>query len=126
MIDEKSASGAEALAAALNYHLDEIVTLYGNTTYGKGSAQKTYYFDDGTYFHYTYALWYTPAGVTVNYTGVDPEIYDVNIGVSSIRFDGIELGLYDYGSHVLGVQILLKRILETPILTSYISGSTPV
>ena len=110
MIDENSASGAEALAAALNYHLDDIVTLYGNKTYGKGSAQKTYYFSDGTYFHYTYALWYTPAGETINKVGVSPEVYDANLGISSLSFSGVELKKYDYGNNVLYVQALLNSL----------------
>lgn len=110
LIDSMSASGAEALAAALNYHLDEIVTLYGETTYGKGSAQKTHYFSDGTYFHYTYALWNTPAGNTINHIGVDAEISDVNAGISSISIYDKELKLYDYGEEVLSIQKLLKTL----------------
>ena len=108
MIDENSASGAEALSAALNYHLNNLVTLYGNTTYGKGSAQKTYYFEDGTYFHYTYALWNTPSGKTINHLGVKPEVFDVNEGISSLTMYDKELDLYDYGQEVLSVQKFLK------------------
>lgn len=115
LIDENSASGAEALAAAMNYHLDDIVTLYGNTTYGKGSAQKTYYFSDGTYFHYTYALWQTPAGYTINHKGVEPEIVSKNEGISSLEIYNKELELYDYGDEVLSIQKFLQ-------LEGYYSG----
>ena len=108
LIDENSASGAEALSAALDYHLDDIVTLYGNTTYGKGSAQKTYYFEDGTYFHYTYALWETPAGYTINKKGVEPEIVSKNTGISSLDIYMNELELYDYGEDVLSIQKFLN------------------
>ena len=110
LIDENSASGAEALSAALDYHLEDIVTLYGNTTYGKGSAQKTYYFDDGTYFHYTYALWNTPYGNTINHIGVAPEVESINKGISSITFYDEELELYDYGIEVLSIQKMLKLL----------------
>lgn len=110
MIDDDSASGAEALAAALDYHLDDIVTLYGDTTYGKGSAQTTYTFNDGTYFHYTYALWYTPEGKTINKIGVVPEVFDINEGISSIDFSGVEVGLYDYGEDVSCIQNILKHL----------------
>lgn len=109
LIDENSASGAEALAAALDYHLDDIVTLYGNTTYGKGSAQKTISFSDGTYFHYTYALWNTPDGTSINKIGVAPEIESKNTGISSLAYQGVELELYDYHSDVLLVQTILKN-----------------
>ena len=49
LINNNSASGAEALSAALNENLGDVVDLVGVTTYGKGSAQKTIYFTDGTY-----------------------------------------------------------------------------
>ena len=110
LIDENSASGAEALSAALDYHLDDIVTLYGNTTYGKGSAQKTYHFDDGTYFHYTYALWNTPFGNTINHIGVAPEVESVNTGISHLKIYNKELNLYDYGEEVLSIQRLLNML----------------
>ena len=110
LIDDMSASGAEALAAALNYHLDDIVTLYGDKTYGKGSAQKTYTFSDGTYFHYTYALWNTPSGNTINHIGVLPEVESKNTGLSSITIYNKELELYDYGEEVLGIQKFLKKL----------------
>lgn len=110
LIDSMSASGAEALAAALNYHLNDIVTLYGTTTYGKGSAQKTYHFNDGTYFHYTYALWNTPFGNTINHIGVSPEVESVNTGISSIDIYDKELKLYDYGEEVLSIQKFLKKL----------------
>lgn len=110
LIDENSASGAEALAAALNYHLDDKVTLYGNTTYGKGSAQKTVAFSDGTYFHYTYALWNTPSGNTINKVGVEAEVKKVNTGISTLSFSGTELKLYDYGNDVLSLQKILSEL----------------
>ena len=116
LIDENSASGAEALAAALDYHLDDIVTLYGNTTYGKGSAQTTYTFKDGTYFHYTYALWYTPGGYTINKIGVKPEITIQNNGISTMKFSGVQVNLYDYGEDVLYIQKFLAKLgYETPL-----------
>lgn len=112
LIDDMSASGAEALASALNYHLDDVVTLYGDITYGKGSAQKTHDFGDGTYFHYTYALWNTPYGETINKKGVDPEIESINKGISSLefKFTTQEIKLHDYGEGVLNLQMLLKKL----------------
>ena len=109
LIDDMSASGAEALSAALNYHLDSIVTLYGEKTYGKGSAQKTYMFDDGSCFHYTYALWNTPEGKTINHKGVLPEVESVNKGISSYTIEGREMKLYDYGNDAGIVQIILQK-----------------
>ena len=124
MIDENSASGAEALAAAINYHLDDVVTLYGDVTYGKGSAQTTYTFNDGTYFHYTYALWYTPEGKTINKIGVVPEVYDINEGISSLGFVTEESCLYDYGDKVKGVQKLLKSLGYDLVVHSFFDEET--
>lgn len=107
LINKNSASGAEAMAAAMNYHLNDIVTLYGEKTFGKGSAQKTHYFQDGTYFHYTYALWNTPEGTTINKTGVQPEIINENKGISSAEVYDECLELYDQGKEVLGIQEFL-------------------
>jgi carboxyl-terminal processing protease len=109
LIDSQSASGAEALSAALNYHLDDIVTLYGETTYGKGSAQKTLPLGDGTYFHYTYALWNTPSGKTINKVGVTPEVSSINTGISSMSYGGLTLELYDYHKDILVLQTILKN-----------------
>ena len=81
LINNNSASGAEALSAALNENLGDVVDLVGVTTYGKGSAQKTIYFTDGTYFHYTYALWFTPNGNSIQKVGVAPEREYVGSGL---------------------------------------------
>ena len=110
LIDSDSASGAEALAAALDYHLEDVVTLYGETTFGKGSAQTTYYFKDGTYFHYTYALWYTPQGVTINHVGIDPEVNVENENMFKITLYNKELELYDYGVEVESIQKILTKL----------------
>ena len=115
LIDKNSASGAEALAAAMDYHLNNVV-LYGETTFGKGSAQKTYHFEDGTYFHYTYALWKTPFNETINHKGVNPHVYDINSGISSISLYEGEFSLYDYGDGVKSIQNILKK-------TGYYTGT---
>ena len=111
LIDRNSASGAEALAAAMDYHLNNVI-LYGETTYGKGSAQKTYHFEDGTYFHYTYALWKTPADKTINHIGVAPSVgyEDVNEGISSVTLYNKEYKLYDYGDGVGAIQTILNKL----------------
>ena len=54
LVDKESASGSEALAGALSYHLNN-VTLYGDKTYGKGSAQKTYTFNSSVDYNVTIA-----------------------------------------------------------------------
>lgn len=110
LINENSASGAEALAAALNDNLGDKVDLYGSTTYGKGSAQKTIYFTDGTYFHYTYALWYTPSGETIHKVGVSPEITYVGSGIHLLAFNKVTLKENDYGEDVKNLQQIMKEL----------------
>lgn len=110
LINNGSASGAEALSAALNENMNDIVELVGVTTYGKGSAQKTVYFIDGTYFHYTYALWYTPNGNSINKVGVSPEtVYEGN-GIHLLNFSKIALKKNDYGVNVYNLQIIMKEL----------------
>lgn len=108
LINNNSASGAEAFSAAMNEHLNDVVELIGVTTYGKGSAQKTVYFSDGTYFHYTYALWYTPSGNTINKVGVAPETVYTGNGTHLIAFNKVVLEENNYGEDVRNLQQILK------------------
>lgn len=110
LINNGSASGAEALPAALNENLGDIVDLVGVTTYGKGSAQKTIYFTDGTYFHYTYALWFTPNGNSIQKVGVAPEREYVGSGLHLMEFSGRTLKRNDYGIDVYNTQIMMKTL----------------
>ena len=110
LINNNSASGAEALSAALNENLGDVVDLVGVTTYGKGSAQKTIYFTDGTYFHYTYALWFTPNGNSIQKVGVAPEREYVGSGLHLMNFSGITLKRNDYGTDVYNIQVIMKTL----------------
>lgn len=110
LINNGSASGAEALSAALNENLNSKVELVGVTTYGKGSAQKTVYFTDGTYFHYTYALWFTPEGNKINKIGVSPEDVYEGSGIHLLDFNGALLEENNYGEDVKNLQIILKTL----------------
>ena len=110
LINNGSASGAEALSAALNENMGDVVDLVGVTTYGKGSAQKTMYFTDGTYFHYTYALWYTPNGETIHKKGVAPEVEYTGSGIHLLDFAKVELEKNDYGNNVYNLQAIMKKL----------------
>ena len=110
LINNNSASGAEALSAALNENLGDVVDLVGVTTYGKGSAQKTIYFTDGTYFHYTYALWFTPNGNSIQKVGIAPEREYIGSGLHLMNFNGITLKRSDYGTEVYNLQVIMKTL----------------
>ena len=124
LINDSSASGAEALSAALNEHLDTTINLVGVTTYGKGSAQTTVYFTDGTYFHYTYALWFTPNGNGINKIGVSPETVYEGSGIHLLDFSGATLEENDHGDDVKNLQIILKEMnYYTGEITGFYSES---
>ncbi len=110
LINNNSASGAEALSAALNEQLGDIVDLVGVTTYGKGSAQKMIYFTDGTYFNYTYALWFTPNNNSINKVGVTPEVAYTGTGIHLLSFSKTTLKKNDYGANVANLQNILKEL----------------
>lgn len=110
LINEMSASGAEALSAALNEQLDEKVVLYGKTTYGKGSAQKTLSLGKNDYLVYTYALWYTPKGNSINKVGVDAEVIYSYEGLYSSGYTTQELEMDDLGDEVKKLQDSLKKL----------------
>lgn len=120
LINNNSASGAEALAAALNENMDDKVDLVGVTTYGKGSAQKMIYFTDGTYFNYTYALWYTPNDNSIHKTGVSPETVYTGSGIHLLDINKVALEKTDYGTDVYNLQVIMKELgYYNGELTSY-------
>lgn len=71
LINESSASASELLAASLS----EIngSKLIGITTYGKGTAQTTKEYSNGSSLKYTFAQWLTPDGNWINDVGVSPD-----------------------------------------------------
>lgn len=107
LINDGSASGSEALAAALSEHLGDKVILYGETTYGKGSAQKNIPLGDGSVLSYTYALWYSPNGNSINKVGVSPQIEDK---VTRLNIYDYDLELYSHGEFVAALQYVLTEL----------------
>ncbi len=71
LIDDGSASAAEILAAALKDH--DRATLFGSTTYGKGSVQQVRRIGDAG-FRLTMSRYYTPAGTSIDRTGIIPDV----------------------------------------------------
>ncbi|MDI2587726.1 S41 family peptidase [Psychrobacillus sp. NEAU-3TGS] len=72
LINGYSASASEMVAGAL---LDQkSATLYGQTTYGKGSMQTFYELSDGSYLKLTVANFTGPKGTVIHKTGVKPQI----------------------------------------------------
>ena len=73
LIDSASASASEILASCFkeNYKKAYII---GNTTYGKGTVQKTQILSNGTTIKYTSETWLTSKGSFIDKVGVSPTI----------------------------------------------------
>ena len=68
------------------------------------------YISDGTYFNYTYALWYTPNDKTINKVGVSPETVYEGSGIHLLEFPTNELEKNDYGKEVYNLQVIMKEL----------------
>jgi len=72
LINEYSASASEMVSATVKEQ--KAATLYGQTSYGKGTMQAMYGFDDGSVLKMTTARFYSPGGQSVDKVGVKPDV----------------------------------------------------
>jgi carboxyl-terminal processing protease len=72
LIDHGTASAAEIVAGALKDHRRAVVM--GTRSFGKGSVQTVLPLDSGAGVKLTTARYYTPAGVSIQATGIKPDI----------------------------------------------------
>ena len=77
LIDRASASASEILASCFKENYKKVF-IVGNTTYGKGTVQKTQTLKDGTTIKYTTETWLTSKGESINQVGVTPTL-EVNL-----------------------------------------------
>ena len=77
LVTKQTASSAEIVTGALQYHERAIVV--GETTYGKGSVQTIIPLErpQGSALRLTTALYYTPADVTIDESGIQPDVEEV-------------------------------------------------
>ncbi len=72
IVNEGSASAAEIVAGALkDWHRAIII---GIRTFGKGSVQSVVPLNDGSALRLTSARYYTPKGISIQATGISPDI----------------------------------------------------
>ncbi len=72
LVNGESASAAEIFAGAVKDH--GIAELVGTTTFGKGIVQKIYTLSDGSAVKLTVSKYYTPNGINIHGTGIEPDI----------------------------------------------------
>jgi len=74
LINEMTASSSEIVTGALQFHKRAIIV--GVKTYGKGSVQTItrLRYPEGSAIRLTTALYYTPAHVTIDTTGIKPDV----------------------------------------------------
>jgi carboxyl-terminal processing protease len=72
LINEYSASASEMVSATVKEQ--KAATLYGQTSYGKGTMQAMFGFDDGSVLKMTTARFYSPGGEPVDKVGVKPDV----------------------------------------------------
>ena len=72
LINENTASASEILTGALKDN--EIATVIGTTSYGKGVIQTVITLADGSGLKITSAEYFTPTGAQINKKGIEPNI----------------------------------------------------
>lgn len=72
LINEGTASAAEILAGALKDN--GVAKIVGEKSFGKGSVQQLIRLSDGSDLKITMAKWYTPNGVNISESGIEPDI----------------------------------------------------
>lgn len=76
LINNNSASASEILTGALKDH--DYAMVVGEKTFGKGIVQSVYPFTDGSGMSMTIAKYYTPDGISIHGTGIEPD-YEVKL-----------------------------------------------
>ncbi|WP_031500242.1 S41 family peptidase [Bryobacter aggregatus] len=94
LMNEKSASGSEVVAGALQDH--KRATIVGTTSYGKGLVQSVFPISNGDGLALTTAYYYTPKGRSIQrrYEGaqIDPNLNTAKAGIEPDVVQGPEPG----------------------------------
>lgn len=72
LVNENSASASELFTGAM--HDYDKAVIVGTTTFGKGIVQQIFPLRDGSGMKVTMAKYYTPGGVCIHKTGIEPDV----------------------------------------------------
>ena len=86
LIDGGSASASEILAGALKDN--GAATIIGEKSFGKGSVQRLIKLSDGSDIKVTVAKWFTPNGVNISESGINPDVVATSSEVAKYDKDG--------------------------------------
>ncbi len=112
LMNEYSASASEVFAAAL--YENELATIIGTKSYGKGTIQSVSSLQTGGAIKYTMGFYLTPKGNNINKVGLTPDIYVEN-SKEKMNPDHFGKFVYDtvYREGDSGKEIkMAKQILE--------------
>lgn len=87
LVNGNSASASEVFSGAMKDY--KAATLVGTRTFGKGIVQSIVPFGDGTAMKVTVSKYYTPNGVNIHGTGIEPDV------VVELSKDATKNGKYD-------------------------------
>ncbi len=122
LINHYSASAAEVLTAALRDHLR--ATVYGTTSYGKGSVQKIWPIGQGRAIKMTVSRYFTPKGRMIEGTGITPDVAVPSAELKPVRSSGDSIDPQD-AALLKVVNAMLVTLAPEPLPTpTIIKGTT--
>lgn len=87
LVDSGSASASELLTGAIKDY--GVGTVVGMTTFGKGIVQNIYPLADGSAIRLTNSKYYTPNGINIQGTGIEPDVV-IKFDVDAYKKDGTD------------------------------------
>ena len=114
LINNGSASAAEIVAGALKDNKRAIIV--GTRSFGKGSVQTVLPLDDKTAVKLTTALYYTPAGVSIQAKGITPDIVieEMQVGKTDPeQMDGFGFSEAELNGHIQNANKTPEKAADT-------------